>query len=860
MGRLLECKANTDAALKEVKDSWKDVGVCIACDSWTDSKGHPQLNFLAVNTIASVFLFGVDCGTEKKGAEFIAGHLKTAMVMVGTENVVGLLMDGASANVNAASIIAREYPKVQWIRCGSAQTLDKLVLSEDWEEYVKGKPKMKDAWDTIIDKEFWMRVGTVLDVLRPVYKLLRNVDGNQEVMGKIYDKMFALEDAVKEACKELTEEEKEDVTDIVRNRWNNDINCALHVVGRILYPPNQYESIFGTDVECTKIFKKFIRNYYKGEFVKVGGVTAPLATIVEKEVLTYIKGKGDIGEQKARDEHELIKAGLLDSAHWWEFNGTDVPHLSKLAKRVLKQCVSASPCETKWAVWESIHTARRNRLGAKRLADLVYVSHNYHTVKKLNEDLAKKLVVSGLPVVQVKEEPTDSYGHLDDDDIPDEAYLDGQEAEEPMDRADKSEGRNGCVWVGQEVVERGEVVVVTGTDPGRARAREGPALFAGRVNIPASRLGVLRPALPRPAHVIACSVAIDCCAIVPRCGQSDCVLMPAPLTALLPSHFPSPRVLLSNPPLPPLLNISFPPVCWWHDLPEMLRKKEQMRRAMEAAEAASDTTALHGVHVGHGMEGTFLSFHIPANKPFPVIPPSPFSQLPLSFPSTSCSINLPFPSLSCPFPLPLTFPTLYSPFPSPFIPLPFPLSSHFLSTSPPLPLPCLPLLPHFPSPSPPLLLPFPSPYPLLSLPFPSPYPPPPLLIPFPFPPHPLSSHSPGNIFNHISFILPPFLPAALLPPPLFPTPPVSRQLDNCINLHMPQFIGGALSAADSCYGGNSSIGAIPLLGQFLYWGNSSIGATALLGQLLYWGNCSIGATALLGQLLYCGNFLPAGLL
>ncbi|CAI5484302.1 unnamed protein product [Closterium sp. Yama58-4] len=292
---------------------------------------------------------------------------------------------------------------------------------------------MKDAWDTIIDKEFWTRVGTVLDVLRPVYKLLRNVDGNQEVMGKIYDNMFDLEDAVKEACKELTEEEKEDATDIVRNRWNDDINCALHVAGRILYPPNQYESIFGTDVECTKIFKQFIRNYYKGEFVKVGGVMAPLATIVEKEVLTYTKGKGDIGGQKARDEHELIKARLLDSAHWWEFNGTDVPHLSKLARRVLSQCVSASPCETNWAVWESIHTARRNRLGAKRLADLVYVSHNYHTVKKLNEDLAKKLVVSGLPVVQVKEEPTDSYGHLDDDDIPDEAYLDGQEAEEPKE-------------------------------------------------------------------------------------------------------------------------------------------------------------------------------------------------------------------------------------------------------------------------------------------------------------------------------------------------------------------------------------------------------------------------------------------
>ncbi|CAI5477081.1 unnamed protein product [Closterium sp. Yama58-4] len=332
MGRLLEeCKANTDAALKEVKDSWKDVGDIGQLDWAKDTidRAHQLI-------------------TTLKDAHWITGVLRK-------EKALQILKPAGTCF--GTNYIALE--RLQAVR----KTLDKLVSSEDWEEYVKGKPKMKDAWDTIIDNEFWTRVGTVLDVLCPV-KLLRNVDHNQAVMGKIYDKMFVLEDAVKEA---------------------------------------------------------------------LGEVMAPLATIVKKEVLTYTKGKGDIGEQKARDEHELIKAGLWDSAHWWEFNGTDVPHLSKLATRVLKQCVSASPCETNWAVWESIHTARRNSLGAKRLADLVYVSHNYHTVKKLNEDLAKKLVVSGLPVVQAKEEPTDNYRHLDDDDIPDEAYLDGQEAEEPME-------------------------------------------------------------------------------------------------------------------------------------------------------------------------------------------------------------------------------------------------------------------------------------------------------------------------------------------------------------------------------------------------------------------------------------------
>ncbi|CAI5987443.1 unnamed protein product [Closterium sp. NIES-64] len=157
--------------------------------------------------------------------------------------------------------------------------------------------------------------------------------------------------------------------------------------------------------------------------------------------------------------------------------------------------------------------------------------------------------------------------------------------------------------------------------------------------------------------------------------------------------------------------------------------------------------------------------------------------LPSHFPLLPVSLYLSFPSLSCPLPLPFSFPTLYflspPPFPSPSPPPPLPFLStsavHHLdictdSTASVL-LPCHSHNPH-------------SLYPL----------------------HHLDICSDSHMLHLCATFFPlpsfqPFLfPSPPLPPgrssPLFPTPPVSHQLDNCSNLHVPQFIGGALGPSN----------------------------------------------------------------
>ncbi|CAI5938220.1 unnamed protein product [Closterium sp. NIES-64] len=56
-----------------------------------------------------------------------------------------------------------------------------------------------------------------------------------------------------------------------------------------------------------------------------------------------------------------------------------------MACRAITQPVSASPCERNWAKFDAVHTARRNRLGAVKLRDLVYVTHNWQVVHNWNK-------------------------------------------------------------------------------------------------------------------------------------------------------------------------------------------------------------------------------------------------------------------------------------------------------------------------------------------------------------------------------------------------------------------------------------------------------------------------------------------
>ncbi|CAI5484298.1 unnamed protein product [Closterium sp. Yama58-4] len=84
---------------------------------------------------------------------------------------------------------------------------------------------------------------------------------------------------------------------------------------------------------------------------------------------------------EAMAQRKLVKEGKYSMVKWWQWNWTDAQQLSGLAVRVLSQPVSASPCERGWSTWDSVHTARQNRLGSAKCRDLIYVAHKWNVVR-----------------------------------------------------------------------------------------------------------------------------------------------------------------------------------------------------------------------------------------------------------------------------------------------------------------------------------------------------------------------------------------------------------------------------------------------------------------------------------------------
>ncbi|CAI5948562.1 unnamed protein product [Closterium sp. NIES-65] len=260
-------------------------------------------------------------------------------------------------------------------------TLSQLVLSEEFANWSAGARKL--TADTfrghVMDDTWWKNATYLVELLTISFKLTEDMNDKLEAGEKILPRAIA-----------------DDIGKIVRRRWDESLACALHVVGRILNPANQDEGIFRNDLECTCIFKAFIARHYDGEtFTNKVGEERRASLVLQEGLTAFLTLEGSFGLPEAIADREAVKAGKHSMVQWWGWHGTDHPHLASLACRALTQPVSALPCERGWASWESVHTARRNKLGSEKLRDLVYVTHNWHVVHKYHKRGESSAVLPG---------------------------------------------------------------------------------------------------------------------------------------------------------------------------------------------------------------------------------------------------------------------------------------------------------------------------------------------------------------------------------------------------------------------------------------------------------------------------------
>ncbi|CAI7857363.1 unnamed protein product [Closterium sp. NIES-53] len=149
--------------------------------------------------------------------------------------------------------------------CAMRGSLTNMVTSEGWKEWAVGdRKKSCDGFSALIhDAAWWKMAEFFVALLKLPFKVMRQTDGHVGgMMGRLYDLMLQLTEDVGGLLdadeEQLSDGDKDKIRRILRDRWDGSLACAMHVAGRILNPANQEEDIFGTDLECTKVFKAFI--------------------------------------------------------------------------------------------------------------------------------------------------------------------------------------------------------------------------------------------------------------------------------------------------------------------------------------------------------------------------------------------------------------------------------------------------------------------------------------------------------------------------------------------------------------------------------------------------------------------------
>ncbi|CAI5945291.1 unnamed protein product [Closterium sp. NIES-65] len=379
-------------------------GVTIASDMMTDKSGRAPINILLLNDAGAVFIEAVDCKMELKSEAFVADILRPIIKKIGPENAVSAVhgrwqqprvgMQVAAGGVTAHRACAMRHPRARLADGGHRQDgVDaRRRRPSGRHDHVSAYPPVDARFSA--ESGAARREGAAAaatgghafwDALMEVpFMVMRRTDSQAKgMMGAIYDIMLQLtEDMAKlldgDMCK-LKEEEKEEVQEHLRRRWDESLACPLHVVGRILNSANQLEEIFLRDVECTKVMREwlarskvFVDKFWKGK-------KGPHKSLQEG-MLAYINATGSFGSEEARLGREELQDGKGDVLAWWQYHGWEYADLAGLARRALSQPVSAAPCERNWSVWDGVHTARRNRLGSEKVRDLVYVALNWTVV------------------------------------------------------------------------------------------------------------------------------------------------------------------------------------------------------------------------------------------------------------------------------------------------------------------------------------------------------------------------------------------------------------------------------------------------------------------------------------------------
>ncbi|CAI7884953.1 unnamed protein product [Closterium sp. NIES-53] len=440
---LKKVRQKMEAALAPVAASWKRDGVTVSSDMMTDRCGRPQANILLVNDSGAVFEQAVDCNMESKTGGYIASLLRPVIDKVGPENVVAVCTDGGSNYASAARKIAGTWPHIEHVPCAT-HVLDLLMEDVGKMGWAKGLVEKGGEMITFVrnhhfTRAYMKKVGGK-QVLKPAGTRFRTQYIAMARLCEVRSGLAAM--VLSDEWKVWAAGDKDRKTAAEKFRaavMDEEWWGVAEFFSSLMAVP--FKAMRATESSAKGMMGKLydIMLQLTEDINDKDGAPRRASLVLQEALLAYINLEGSFGKLSAIAAREAVKKGEMSMVQWWSWHSTEYPELATLACRILTQSVSASSCERGWAQWEGVHTARRNRLGSAKCADLVYIAHNWNVVRNwYNKDGAGTVVPGNIPDAPIprgynmdEEEEDDLLGGEGDDAVLADEYGEGVVVEKP---------------------------------------------------------------------------------------------------------------------------------------------------------------------------------------------------------------------------------------------------------------------------------------------------------------------------------------------------------------------------------------------------------------------------------------------
>ncbi|XP_026415888.1 uncharacterized protein LOC113311263 [Papaver somniferum] len=325
-------REHVEKELEPIKSTWKEKGVSIVTDGWTDEQRRPLMNFMAVSEAGEMFIKAVNTQGSVKNKEYISKLIIKTITEVRHQNIVQVITDNAPVCKSAGLLVeetrfASSIIMLQRFK-DVKQGLRNLVICNQWSSYKDDDPNQAlFIKEKLLDDDWWNTLQYVIDFTKPIIEMLRLCDTDEPCLHLVYERYYS-------------------------RQWLDERP------GRV--PPHRDLLIAGQRLKC------FERYYDADELREVNIEYAKFSSCREEFA----------------NANTINDRWSMNPYVWWVTYGVYAPLLHQKTLMLLGQPCSSSCSERNWSTYSFINSVKRNKITPQRGEDLVFVHTNLRLLSR----------------------------------------------------------------------------------------------------------------------------------------------------------------------------------------------------------------------------------------------------------------------------------------------------------------------------------------------------------------------------------------------------------------------------------------------------------------------------------------------